>query len=181
MFLILDDGLALNGLRRVKSLRFSQHCRRQRVMSEICKRITSPGKDVVDPRPVVVAFVVGMFSSCSRGHAPAPVKGVRRALRKRGIEVHDVNEDYTSQLCNSCHKKVKPLFTQGGKEGGGKEVYGVRRCLTATCLRNSVNRDANAALNMLHVFSEEALHGARPVEYTVEYQQQQPSLSAART
>jgi hypothetical protein len=37
-----------------------------------------------------------MFSSCSRGHAPEPVKGVRQALRERGIEVHDVNEDYTS-------------------------------------------------------------------------------------
>jgi hypothetical protein len=46
--------------------------------------------------------------------------------------------------------------------------------------------DANAALNMLHVFTEEALRGARLVEYTVEYQQhqqqhhqqRQPSLNA---
>jgi hypothetical protein len=125
-----------------------------------------------------------MFNSCSRGHAPAPVKGVRRALRERGIGVHDVNEDYTSQLCSSFHKKVKPLYTQGGKDFGGKEAYGVRRFLTATCLRSTMNRVANAALSMLHVVTEEALRGARLVEYTVEYQrqqQQQTSLSAERT
>jgi hypothetical protein len=45
LLLILDDVLALNGLRR--NLRFSQHCRRRRVMSEIRKRITSSGKGVV--------------------------------------------------------------------------------------------------------------------------------------
>jgi hypothetical protein len=109
LLLILDDVMALNELRRVKSLRFSQHCRRQRVMSEIFRRVTSPGKDVVDPRTVVAAFGAGMFRSCSRGHAPGPSKCARRAPWERGIEVHTVNEDYTSQLCNSCHKKVKPL------------------------------------------------------------------------
>jgi hypothetical protein len=36
-----------------------------------------------------------------------------------------------------------------------------------------MNRDANAALDMLHVFRKETLRGARPVEYTVEYQRQQ--------
>jgi hypothetical protein len=31
-------------------------------------------------------------------------------------------------------------------------------------LRNTMNRDTNAVLDMLHVFTEEALRGARPVE-----------------
>jgi hypothetical protein len=33
LFLIFDNVLALNGLRRAQSLRFSHHCRRQRVES----------------------------------------------------------------------------------------------------------------------------------------------------
>jgi hypothetical protein len=70
------------------------------------------------------AFGAGMFSSCPRSHATGPVKGVRRALQKRGIEVHDVNKDYTSHLCSSCHKKVKAVYTKGGKDGEDKEVYG---------------------------------------------------------
>jgi hypothetical protein len=80
-------------------------------MSEICKRVTFPGKGSVDPRPVVMAFDAGMFSSCSRGHAPGPVKGARRALRERGIKVRDMSEDYTSQFFNRCHEKVKALYT----------------------------------------------------------------------
>ena len=164
LFRILDRVLALNGLSRVRGLRFSQHCRRQRVMYDICERITAPaGKD---DRPVVVAFGAGMFSSCSGGHAPGPVKGVRRALRERGVEMYDVNEDYTSQLCNCCHSKVVPMYSQGG----GKAIHGVRRCISATCMRKTLNRDANAALNILYVFTEETLHGQRPQVFTRRYQ-----------
>ena len=164
LFLILDRVLALNGLRRARGLRFSQHCLRQRVMYDICERITASAGE--DDRPVVVAFGAGMFSSCSRGHAPGPVKGVRRALRERGVEMYDVNEDYTSQLCNCCHSKVVPMYSQGG----GMAIHGVRRCISATCMRKTLNRDANAALNILYVFTVEALHGDRPQVFTRRYQ-----------
>ena len=164
LFRILDRVLALNGLSRVRGLRFSQHCLRQRVMYDICERITAPMGE--DDRPVVVAFGAGMFSSCSRGHAPGPVKGVRRALRERGVEMYDVNEDYTSQLCNCCHSKVVPMYSQGG----GMAIHAVRRCNSATCMRNTLNRDANAALNILYVFTVETLHGNRPQVFTRRYQ-----------
>ncbi|RLN26509.1 hypothetical protein BBJ28_00024584, partial [Nothophytophthora sp. Chile5] len=166
LFLILNRVLALNGLRRVRGLRFSQHCLRQRVMYDICDRITSPGAAVEDDRPVVVAFGAGMFSSCSRGHCPGPVKGVRRALRERGVEMYDVNEDYTSQLCNCCHGKVVPMYSQGG----GMAIHGVRRCLSATCMRKTLNRDVNAALNILYIFTVETLQGDRPRVFTRRYQ-----------
>ena len=70
LFKILDRLLQLNGRRRVRSLRFSQHGLRQRVMYNICQRITAPVGE--DEHPVVVAFGAGMFSSCSRGHYPGP-------------------------------------------------------------------------------------------------------------
>ena len=166
LFLILDRVLALNGMRRVRSMRFSQHCLLQRVMYDICERITSPGVAVDDERPVVVAFGAGMFSSCSRGHAPGPVKAVRRALRQRGFELYDINEDYTSQLCNCCHGKLVPMYSQGGHMA----IRGVRRCLSATCMRKTLNRDVNAALNMWHVFVVETLQGVRPQVFTRTYQ-----------
>ena len=111
---------------------------------------------------MVVAFGAGMFSSCSRGHAPGPVKGVRRALRERGVELYDVNEDYTSQLCNCCHGKVVPMYS----EDGGMAIHGVRRCLSATCMRKTLNSDVNAALNILYIFTVETLHGERPRAFT---------------
>ena len=174
LFLILDRVLALNGRRRVRDLRFSQHCRRQRVMGDICSRITSP-VDEDDMRPVVVAFGAGMFSSSSRYHAPGPVKEVRTALRKRGVEVYDVEEDYTSQLCNSCHVKVVPMC----QEGGRGEIYGVRRCTAAGCPRNIMNRDANAAMNILFIFKEESRTGHRPEVFTRVYQDEQNNIRRA--
>ena len=79
----------------------------------------------MDTRDVVVAF------GASKGHAPGPVKAVRDALRKKGVEVHDVQEDYTSQLCNTCLCKVVPMYSQDGV----KAIYGVRRCLTSHYFR----------------------------------------------
>ena len=163
LFLILDRVLALNGLGRVRGLRFSHRCLRQRVMYDICERITPPKAE--DDRPVVVAFGAGMSSSCSGGHVPGPVKGVRRALRECGVEMYDVNENYTSQLCNCCHSKVVSMYS----EGGGMAIHEVRRCISATCMRKKLNRDANAALNILHVFTVEALHGDSPQAFTRRY------------
>lgn len=165
LFKILDRLLQLNGRRRVRSLRFSQHGLRQRVMYDICQRVTaSPNNG--DNRPVVVAFGAGMFSSVSRGHCPGPVKGVRRALRERGVEMYEVNEDYTSQLCNGCHCKVVPMYS----EAGGHAIHGVRRCLAATCMRTTLNRDLNAALNIKYIFEQETRTGVRPVKFTRRYQ-----------
>ena len=161
-------------MRRVRSMRFSQHCLRQRVMYDISQRITSSA-DPSDNRPVVVAFGAGMFSSCSRGHCPGPVKEVRKALKRRGVEVYDVNEDYSSQLCNCCHTKVVPMYS----EGGGMAIHSVRRCLSATCMRKTMNRDLNAALNILYIFTHEALHGNRPEVFTRRYQTELARAAAA--
>ena len=164
MFGILERVLELNGKRRVRDLRFGQFCRRQRVMYDICKRITV--SDVNDLRKHVVAFGAAAFSSSSKGHCPGPVKEIRKALRRRGVEVYDVNEDYTSQLCNCCKQKLVPMYS----EGGNMAIHGVRRCLTATCMRKTLNRDVNAAVNMLFVFNYENLRGSRPKVFTRKYQ-----------
>ena len=165
--------MAHNFRNRVRCLKFTQFGRKQKVMHDICQRICRPvNKD--DTRAVVVAFGAGMFSSCSKGHCPGPVKGVRRALRSRGVEVSDVNEDYTSQLCSACHQKVEPMYG----ENGGKAIHSVRRCKTTNCPRTPWNRDINAALNILHIFIHETLHSARPVVFTRTYQSRLRSAEA---
>jgi transposase len=94
------------------------------------------------------------------------VKGVRSALRRRRVETYDVNEDYTSQLCNCCHSKLVPMYSQGG----GMAIHGVRRCISATCMRKTLNRDTNAALNILYIFMAETLQHERPQVFTRIYQ-----------
>ena len=59
----------------------------------------------------MVAFETAIFSSCFKAHVSGPVKGVAMALKERGVQVYDVNEDYTSQLCNGCHNKIIPKFS----------------------------------------------------------------------
>jgi hypothetical protein len=137
------------------------------VLEQICDRITST-KDVKDKRPPIVAFGDGLFSSSSRYHAPAPVKGVRKALRRKGIPVFDIDESFTSQLCNSCHNKVVPMRCE--RIGGvrGKEIWGVRRCNSANCERNALNRDVNAAINILHIFTHAFTSRERPYAFTFE-------------
>ena len=39
-------------------------------------------------------------------------------------------------------------------------------------MRKTLNRDANAALNILYIFTEETLHGDRPQVFTRTYQTQ---------
>ena len=75
-----------------------------------------------DEREPVVAFGAGMFGNTAKDHSPGPMKSVRTALRRRRIEVYDINEDYTSQLCNLCHEKVVPICS----EGWGIAIFGVR-------------------------------------------------------
>ena len=173
LFKIINAVLAHNFRNRVRCLKFTQFGRKQKVMHDICQRICQPVNED-DDRAVVVAFGAGMFSSSSKGHCPGPVKGVRRALRSRGVEVSDVNEDYTSQLCSTCHQKIEPMYG----ESGGEAIHSVRRCKSTNCPRTLWNRDVNAALNILHIFLHETFHSARPVVFTRTYQTRLRSAEA---
>jgi hypothetical protein len=164
LYPILIEVLELNCRRRVRSQRFSQYCVRQRVMNAICNRITKGNPD--DKRIPVVAFGAAVFNSSSKGHRPGPVKAIRTALKRKGVIFRDVDEDYTSQLCNECHVRLIPMYCRGGRE-----LYEVRRCLTVTC-RKTYNRDANAAINMKHIFEYENEHGRRPAVFTQRLQNQ---------
>ena len=60
-------------------------------------------------------------------YASGPVRKIRKRLRERGIEVYDINEDYTSQLNNVCYKKF---------DAEKNEIYAVRCCTTTNCSHN---------------------------------------------
>ena len=74
------------------------------------------------------------------------MKGVRKALRRRGVEVYDVNEDYTSQLCNCCHNKVVPMYSEGSRYA----IHSVRRCLTPTCMRKTLKVMMMVMMMVIH-------------------------------
>ena len=80
LFAILDPLLAHCSSWQVQAMQFNQCGLKQKVMEDICNHIVQGGVAEGDKRPVVVPFGAGMFSLCSRGHCPGPVKGVQKAL-----------------------------------------------------------------------------------------------------
>ena len=162
------------GRKRVKSLRFSQYVRKQKAMELLCDRVVKCGagnKKIKDKRRVVVAFGAGFFSSSFKGNPPVPVRGLRKKLRQRGIEVYDVIENYTSQLCNVCNEKLGKF-----RDPNGKDTYSVRYCQNILCSHSGMyfNRDVNAALNIYDLFIHHCLQGpeaGRPEKFRMTYQQ----------
>lgn len=167
LFLIVVRVRNLYRQRRVLSLRFTQYVLGQRVMNDMCERIVTAPAKAGDTRPVMVAFGAAKFSSSTPGHPPAPVRGLRRALRDRGVVVHDIDEYNTSKLCHLCHLELSDMRGQGG----GETIYAVRRCETVDCPCTILGRDANAAMNMrailLHMRrNPDVEDGGRPPAFT---------------
>lgn len=188
LLVLLKDLLMLNMKRRVRSLRFSQHARIQRVTEAVVNRILAPAtlpapatgavgqaqQHPASPRrqaAVVVAFGNAHFSSTSRGYAPAPVQRVKQALSYRdNVELVLIDEDYTSQLCHRCHNKLQSVTGKADRNGKRKPLWAVKRCVDEECSCNFLNRDTNAALNILHIFLEQAHGGGRPAVFTKQHQ-----------
>ncbi|KAF1319055.1 hypothetical protein FI667_g13413, partial [Globisporangium splendens] len=106
------------------------------------------------------------------GHASSPVKGFRKALKKRATVV-PVDEYRTSKLCSKCRTaleqarfQVKPKDieivlneakdnevvvkeTKDKKKVVLKKTKNALRCTSSKCKANFWNRDVNAARNIL--------------------------------
>jgi hypothetical protein len=65
---------------------------KQRAMNALVKRIRG------NAPATVVAFEDGRFNPHIRGHPPAAVMGLRRALARASCRVFEVNEQMTSQV-----------------------------------------------------------------------------------
>ena len=164
----LDSNVQFACSRRVKRLAFTTYTKGQRALSDLTFLLSGG-----DPS-TVVAFGAGTFSPTSKGHAPGPVKKLRRELSSI-CRVRATNEDYTSQACSRCGHKSKlvgPRRKEEAKEGGAgsggergvrSEIHGVRVC--SNC-RMTWNRDVNAALNMRAVHAHMNAHdGERPARF----------------
>lgn len=87
-----------------------------------------------------------------RNQAPTPGIGLARALRKRGIDVIEVIEPYTSSVCVHCNSEVANMM--------GK--HHLLRCCNHGCIRRWYDRDKMGALNIrrqvLHLLAHGEYH-----------------------
>ena len=105
---------------------------------------------IASPR-VLVEYGVWSRHDGISGHASSPVKGLRKALKKRATVV-PIDEYRTSKLCSDCHSPLDQalLLTKSrDNEVVLKKTRNVLRCTSSDCKANFWGRDVNAARNIL--------------------------------
>ena len=167
---------------RRRRLRFKSYVSKQKTLDRMCQAITAGDKKTV------VAYGAGTFSSCSKGYAPAPNRGLRDRL-KLHAKVVMIDEYCTSKLCYKCKKELGALkLSDSKKQEANREAkeeenmemeteeevkrkaelrrqleYKVRVCNDC---RMIVNRDVNGANAILNNFLYSNEHqGERIEEY----------------
>ncbi len=97
----------------------------------------------------IVAYGSADFSPTARHERSVPTVSMRKACQ-RHFRTFDEDEYNTTQMCCRCHQVTSKVTKV--KEGEYREVRGLRWCSSTKC-RKFLNRDKNAALNILRAFT----------------------------
>ncbi|KAI9152532.1 hypothetical protein H9P43_009324 [Blastocladiella emersonii ATCC 22665] len=111
---------------------------------------------------VVLIGHANNFGAIKKSHK-GPVKERIRKMRKRGVDIHVVNEAYTSKRCCAC--AARPQADDWNKK-------------TCRSCGKAFNRDRNAAMNIL-LFNSHLLHFDEDNEIAEPLASSSPSSSAS--
>jgi transposase len=103
-----------------------------------------------------------------KGSPSGPVKRLERQLGKH-CRVVSVDEFRTSKLHFDCRTRLHNQYSQKQcKDGAVKtvKVHSVLHCRNSGCNGMTVNRDVNAARNILALLTVQLEGGVRPAEYS---------------
>jgi len=115
-------------------------------LSNAAKKILN-GKD---PKTTVIGFGDWSQQNGLKGLEPAPVKKLRKELRKQGAKVIMVNEHRTSKSCSECCKGDCENVSYANKKGKDIKCHQVVRCLNNEC-STYWQRDVNGSRNIRSV------------------------------
>jgi hypothetical protein len=136
----------------------------------------------------IIAMGNAKFPSTGKGEVAGPTVAIKKSCQ-RYYEMIPVDEYRTTQMHHDCEEKLVVLYRQeiqvtpeadesveSGSNGNhvetrtkyrlnlehlGREIRGLRWCGSTKC-RRLVNRDLNAALNILRILEAETSGGERP-------------------
>jgi hypothetical protein len=161
----LDMLLSFHMRKGFRGLKFKRYIYAQKKLHEICKGITKRmGKRTV------VGF--GDWSNKDaagiiRGSPSGPVMRLERELRKH-CRVVSVDEFRTSKLHFDCKTQLHNQYSEKRcKDGAAKtvKVHSVLHCRNSGCHGMTVNRDVNAARNILRLLQCRLGGRVRPVKF----------------
>ncbi|GAQ93531.1 hypothetical protein KFL_016210020 [Klebsormidium nitens] len=161
----LDMLLVYHMRQGFRGLKFKRYISAQKKLHALCKAIT---------RRVGYKTVVG-FGDWSnkdsggiiKGSPSGPVKRLERELRKH-CRVVSMDEFRTSKLHFDCKAQLRNQYSEKRcKDGAVKtvKVHSVLHCRNSGCNGMTVNRDVNAARNILRLLRLRLEGRARPVEF----------------
>jgi hypothetical protein len=95
-----------------------------------------------------ILYGAAKFNPNSRNELSAPTTFMSSSCA-RFFPIRFVDEFYTSKICAKCNQVLSPVVTRD-KKGQVREIRGLRRCKSNVCSQAPfMNRDLNAALNIL--------------------------------
>ena len=92
----------------------------------------------------VIAYGAAKFNPTSKNELSAPTTYVSKRCAKHFPTIF-VDEYNTTKVCHCCDERLCPVMKDA------REVRGLRWCCSTKC-RTFLNRDMNAALNILRCF-----------------------------
>lgn len=100
-----------------------------------------------------ILFGAAKFNPTGKNELSAPTTFVSASCSQH-FPMRFVDEYCTSQVCSRCDRKLSPVY-RVTRDGKVREVRGLRRCSSNVCSQASyVDRDLNAALNILRCGSD---------------------------
>lgn len=161
----VDELLDFHIRKPFRDLRFKRYISRQKAFNQLCQRLKKAGG--VNPLVGFGDYGCTSVSGVIKGHVRAPIKRLRAAFVKSGIESPYVDESYSSQVCSGCRDRLRmmrqPVMSRGRKYQ--VNAYEVLHCQNNVCHNTTVHRDVDAAKSILEIFLHAMRWGTRPPEY----------------
>jgi len=117
--------------------RFRVYCLKRKTLDTFFQTMSGEVKPVI-------AYGAAKFNPNNKNELSAPTTSVNRRCAKHFPTVF-VDEYNTTKVCHCCNERLCPVMKDA------REVRGLRWCCSTNC-RTFLNRDMNAALNILRCF-----------------------------
>ena len=156
----LEHALSLFEFSRVHGFRrqrFKVARYTKKALANAAKKILN-GKD---PKTTIVGFGDWSQQNGLKGLEPAPVKKLRKELKKQGAKVTIVNEHRTSKSCSECCKGDCENASFVNRKGKDIKCHQVVRCLNNEC-STYWQRDVNGSRNIRSVLMALVNNQERP-------------------